>query len=251
MENGNKKDMLISIITPVYNSEKYIGETIKSVLSQTYNNWEMLIADDCSKDNTAEVVKEYLDSRIKYFKLEKNSGAAVARNKALEIAKGKYIAFLDADDMWKPNKLDKQLKFMEDNKVGFSFTGYEILREGENKVIKVPQRLNYSQFMKNTIIGTLTVMINTDIVGEVRLVNVKKDHDSMTWARILREGHIAYGLNESLAYYRKVEGSISNDKFNAVKNHWNNCRQIEKLSVPRCLYYFFFYGINALKKHYF
>ncbi len=242
---------LISIITPVYNSEKYIGETIKSVLSQTYHNWEMLIADDCSQDSTAEVIKQFNDQRIKYFKLEKNSGAAIARNQALEKAKGKYIAFLDADDMWKPEKLEKQLVFMAKNNIGFSFSGYEILRVDGNKVIKIPESLNYSQFLKNTIIGTLTVMINTDIVGEVRLVNVKKDHDSMTWAKLLREGNIAYGLNESLAYYRKVEGSISNDKFKAVKNHWNNCRQIEKLSVPRCAYYFFFYILNAVKKHYF
>lgn len=247
---NESNDILISIITPVYNSEKYIGETIKSVLNQTYTNWEMLIADDCSKDNTANLVKGFDDPRIKYFKLQENSGAAVARNEALEKAKGNYIAFLDADDMWKPNKLEKQLNFMSDNEIGFSFTGYEILQENENKIINVPSKLNYSQFMKNTIIGTLTVMVNTDLVGEMRLVNVKKDHDSMTWAKLLREGNLAYGLNESLAYYRKVEGSISNNKFKAAKNHWNNCRDIEKLPLLKCLYYFIFYGINAVKKHY-
>lgn len=244
-------DKLVSIITPVYNSEKYVGETIKSVLSQTYDSWEMLIADDCSKDNTAKVVKTFVDHRIKYFRLEKNVGAAAAKNKAIEKAQGKYIAFLDADDMWKPKKLEKQLKFMEDNKIGFSFTGYEILKGRENKIIRVPKKLNYSQFMKNTVIGTLTVVINKNMVGEVRLVNVKKDHDSMTWARLLREGYTAYGLNESLATYRKVAGSISNDKLNAVITHWNNCRKIEKLSFIKCLYYFFFYGLNAVKKHYF
>lgn len=251
MGNGNSPNVLVSIITPVYNSEKYIGETIKSVLSQTHENWEMIIADDCSKDNTAKVINQFSDPRIKYFKLEKNAGAAVARNKALERAKGRYIAFLDADDMWKSDKLEKQLNFMIENKVEFSFTGYEILRDEGNKVIKIPQKLNYSQFMKNTVIGTLTVMLDKESVGEVRLVNVKKDHDSMTWAKLLREGHIAHGLNESLAYYRKVNGSISNDKFKAAKNHWNNCRNIEKLSAVKCLYYFFFYGINAVKKHYF
>lgn len=242
---------LVSIITPVYNSENYIGNTIKSVLEQTYGNWELIIADDCSKDNTGNIVKQISDPRIKYFKLEKNSGAAIARNKALEQAKGRFIAFLDADDMWKAEKLEKQLSFMIKNNIGFSFTGYEILGESENKVLKIPNTLNYSQFMKNTIIGTLTVMFNRDLVGEVRLVNVKKDHDSMTWAKLLRNGNIAYGLNESLAYYRKVEGSISNDKIEAVKNHWKNCRQIEKLSVFRCSYYFFFYIFNAIKKHYF
>lgn len=242
---------LISIITPVYNSENYIKDTIDSVISQTYTNWELLIADDCSLDKTEEIIRRYDDSRIKYHKLEKNSGAAVARNTVLELAKGNYIAFLDADDMWKPDKLDQQINFMNKNGYGFTFSGYEILRKGQNKIIKVPKSLSYNQFMKNTIIGTLTVMIDRSIIGDVRLVNVEKDHDSMTWARILRQGYKAYGLNESLAYYRKVSGSISNDKFKAVKRHWKNCREIEKLSVLRCLYYFLFYICNAVKKHYF
>lgn len=244
-------DFKVSIITPVYNSGKYIENTIKSVLEQTYPNWEMIIADDCSKDETASIIEQFRDPRIKYFRLEKNSGAAIARNLALNRVQSKYIAFLDADDMWKPEKLDKQLDFMIKNKIGFSFTGYEILREGENKIIKVPKRLNYNQFMKNTVIGMLTVMINTEIVGEVRLVDIRKDHDSMTWAKLLREGNIAYGLDESLAYYRKVEGSISNNKLKAVMNHWKNCRQIEKLSILRCAYYFIFYILNAVKKHYY
>jgi teichuronic acid biosynthesis glycosyltransferase TuaG len=241
---------LVSIITPVYNSEKYISDTINSVLAQTYTNWEMLIADDCSSDNSAEIINRYTDSRIKYIKLESNSGAAIARNKALEQAKGNYIAFLDADDTWKPEKLEKQLKFMIEKDIGFSFAGYEIIRDKKNKIIEVPDTLNYNQFMKNTIIGTLTVMISRKHVGEVRLVDVKKDHDSMTWAKLLRQGNTAYGLNESLAYYRKVEGSISNNKIKAAKNHWNNCRRIEKLSIPKCMYYFFFYVLNAIKKHY-
>lgn len=251
MDNGNTQDILISIITPTYNSGKYIGETIKSVLSQTYENWELLIADDCSKDNTAYIVNEFNDSRIKYLKLDKNVGAATARNTVLEKAKGKFIAFLDADDMWKPEKLERQLMFMLGNQAGFSFTSYEILKNGRNKVVKVPYKLNYNQFMKNTIIGTSTVMVNTDIVGEIRLANVRKDHDSMTWAKLLREGHLAYGLNESLAYYRKVEGSISSDKLKAARNHWINCRNVEKLPFIKCLYYFIFYGLNAVRKHYF
>lgn len=249
--NNNSEEILVSIITPVYNSEKYIGDTIKSVLSQTHKNWEMIIADDCSTDETALVIQSFNDDRIKYLRMTENGGAAVARNKALEKAEGDFIAFLDADDMWKPEKLEKQLRFMKEKNIGFSFTSYEILKEMNNKIIDVPKKLNYSQFMKNTIIGTLTVMINKNIVGDVRLVNVKKDHDSMTWAKILREGNNAYGLNESLAYYRKVESSISNNKFNAAKTHWNNCREIEKLSLIKCSYYFFFYSFNALKKHFF
>ena len=250
MKSLDKNNILVSIITPVYNSEKYIGDTIKSVLSQTHTNWELIIVDDCSSDHTEEVVKSFTDSRIRYFRLDKNSGAAIARNKALEYAKGKYIAFLDADDMWKPDKIEKQLYFMLENNIAFSFTGYEMLKVKENKMIKVPSKLNYSQFMKNTVIATSTVMINTEIVGEIRFVNVRADHDSMTWAKLLRQGYLAYGLNKSLAYYRKLEGSISNNKFKAAKNHWVNCRKIEKLPFFKCLYYFVFYSINAFKKHY-
>lgn len=244
-------NILVSIITPVYNSEKYISDTIESVLSQTYKNWEMIIADDCSNDKTAEIIKTYSDTRIKYLKLGENSGAAIARNKALDIVKGKFVAFLDADDMWKPDKLEKQLNFMLNNNIGFSFTGYEIIKDSKNKIIRVPQEINYSQFMKNTIIGTLTVMINTEITGKIRLVDVKKDHDSMTWAKLLRQIDYAYGLDESLAIYRKVSGSISNNKIKAVKVHWNNCRNIEKIPLLKCSYYFIFYLLNALKKHYF
>lgn len=245
-----KKGDLVSIITPVYNSEKYISETIKSVLSQSYSNWELIICDDCSTDNTAKVIKEFNDKRIKFISLNENSGAAVARNKALENSTGKFIAFLDADDIWKPNKLEEQLNFMFNNNAGFSFTAYEMLSENRSKLINVPSKLNYSQFMKNTIIGTSTVIIDTDIVGEIRLVNVRKDHDSMTWAKLLKSGHTAYGLNECLSYYRKVKGSISNNKFKAAFNHYKNCRTIEKLPLHKCLYYFTFYVINALKKHY-
>ncbi len=242
---------MVSIITPVYNSAKYIGDTIKSVLSQTYQNWEMIIIDDCSKDESVSVIKSFNDSRLILIQLKVNVGAANARNIGLEKANGQFIAFIDADDMWKEDKLEKQLLFMKKNKIGFSFSSYEILREKKNKFIKVPLTLNYNQFMKNTIIGTLTVMLDTKIIGEIRFVNVKKDHDSMTWAKILKNGNTALGYSESLAYYRKLKGSISNNKFEAVKNHWKNCRKIEKIPRIKCLYFFVFYSFNALKKHYF
>ena len=243
-------EILISIITPVYNSEKYIDDTIKSVLEQTHKNWEMLIVDDCSSDNTEQIIKQFQDSRIKYFKLKENSGAAIARNKALELASGIFIAFLDADDMWKPKKLEKQLNFMLEKNYAFTFTAYEIIRKNSNKIVSVPSSLSYSQFMKNTIIGMLTVMIDRRKITDLQIVNVKKDHDSMTWAKLLRSGYTAYGLDESLAYYRKVDGSISNNKLEAVKNHWINCRNIEKLPFLKCVYYFIFYILYAIKKHF-
>lgn len=221
----NKK---ISIITAVYNSEDYIDDTIASVLNQTYKNWEWLIIDDCSTDNTAIKIKEYKDTRIKYIKLEENQGAAQARNRGLELAKSNIIAFIDADDTWMEEKLERQYQFMMKNSYGFTFTSYKIM--GKEKPITIPSKLDYSAYMKNTIIGMLTVMINRDIIGDFRIVNIRKDHDSMTWAKILRSGHNAHGLNECLSEYRKVEGSISNNKFEAIKNHWKNCREIEGLN---------------------
>lgn len=243
-------DELVSVITPVYNSEKYISDAIQSVINQTYKNWEMIIVDDCSQDQTQKEIAKISDERIKYIKLLQNSGAAVARNQALEMASGRWIAFLDADDMWKPYKLEKQIAFMKANQCGFSYTAYEIINHLDNKLIQVPSQLTYHQFMKNTIIGTLTVMLDKTIVGDIRIVNVKKDHDSMTWAKLLREGGMAFGLNESLAYYRKLEGSISSNKWKAVKRHWKNCRELEHISFFKCCYYFIFYIGNALKKHY-
>lgn len=242
------KNTRVSIITAVYNSEQYFRETIESVLKQTYENWEWFIIDDCSTDSTKNIVSEYNDSRIKYVLLENNIGAAGARNKGLELATTDIIAFIDADDTWHENKIERQLKFMLDNKYAFTFTSYQII--GKNKPIKVPMKLGYSSYMKNTIIGMLTVMIDRSKVNNFEIVDIRKDHDSMTWAKILREGTIAYGLDICLAEYRKVEGSISNNKFEAVKNHWNNCRKIEKLSVSKTCYYFVFYGLNAVIKHY-
>ncbi|MGX7014862.1 glycosyltransferase family 2 protein [Vagococcus silagei] len=240
----------ISIITAVYNSENYFEETITSVLKQTYEKWNWYIVDDCSSDGTEGIIKRYQDDkRIHYIKLESNKGAAEARNVGLKLAETDFIAFLDADDTWNELKLEKQLAFMKAKNYGFTFTAYQIM--GKTKPIKVPKSLNYNQYMKNTIIGMLTVMINRSIVGDVSIVNVRKDHDSMTWAKLLRENiSEAYGLNENLASYRKVEGSISNNKFEAVKNHWKNCRNLEKLSVFKTSYYFVFYGINAFLKHY-
>lgn len=247
-----KEERLVSVITPAYNAEKYIKDAIDSVLMQTYKNWEMIIVDDGSTDTTVEVISQYEDTRIKLFKIEKNSGVAVAMNTALEKASGTLIAFLDADDIWKPEKLEKHVEFMLENGYAFSFSAYEIIKEKKNKIVRAPKSQNYSQYMRNTIIGTSVTMLDLDKIGkDFRMVNLRKDLDSMTWAKLLREGYIAYGLNESLALYRKVESSISNDKWKAAVNHWKNCREVEKLSFFKCLYYFIGYAFNATLKHFF
>lgn len=243
----------ISIITPVYNSEKLISETIESVLSQTYKDFEMIIIDDCSKDNSSKIIKKYcnIDPRIKYHNLNKNSGAAVARNKGIDLAIGKYICFLDSDDLWTKTKLEEQLDFMKRKDVGFSFTGYSFIdEEGNdlNKVIKVPKEIDYDELLKNTIIGCLTVMIDREKIGDFRMPLVRAGQDTATWLAILRKGYIAYGLQKPLAKYRIVKGSISYGKIKSLRRTWNTYRNLEKLSLSKSIYVFIFYVFNAIKK---
>lgn len=247
---------LVSIITPAYNCQKYINWTIDSVLAQTYPNWEMIIVNDMSTDNTEDIIQEYVrkDERIRIINLEENSGAAVARNTALENAKGRFIAFLDSDDAWKKDKLAVQLKFMLNHNYGFTFTGYEFIRESVNereKIFQVPASLNYNQGLKNTVIGCLTVVLDKDIVGDLRMPLVRRGQDNLTWLTLLKKGHIAYGLNENLAEYRRVTGSLSNNKIKALKRQWTNYRKEIKLPFFKCIYYYTCYLLNNVKKYYF
>lgn len=254
--NMEKKKFIknkVSIITPTFNSEKFLESTIKSVLEQGFENFEMIIVDDCSTDETIKIAKKYSekDKRIKVIKLEKNSGAAIARNTALEIAEGQYIAFLDSDDLWKKNKLRKQIDFMKKDNIGFSFTGYELIsEEGDklNKIIKVPYKITYSDLLKNTIIGCLTVVIDRNKIGDFRMPLVRAGQDTATWLSILRNGECAYGYNEVLSEYRLVNGSISSNKIKALKRTWNTYRNLEKLSFIKCSYYFAHYCVNAMLK---
>lgn len=247
---------LVSIITPAYNSEKYISDCIDSVLNQTYENWEMIVVNDKSSDKTQEIVESYtnIDSRIRLINLSENSGAAVARNTALDAAKGRYVAFLDSDDRWKKNKLELQLEFMNNHTYGFSFTSYEyILDENNNthKLFPVPVSLSFSQALKHTVIGCLTVIIDKEIIGDFRMPLVRRGQDNLTWLMILKKGFIAYGLNASLAEYRKVKGSLSNNKIIALKRQWHNYRHIIELPLHTCIYYYFFYALYNVKKYYF
>lgn len=245
--------MKVSIITPVYNSEQFIEDTINSVINQTYTNWEMILVDDCSKDNSESIIKNFIqrDSRIKYFKLEQNSGAAVARNKAIELSTGRFIAFLDSDDIWKSNKLEKQLDFMIRNNIGFSFTSYETMDEYGKKtgnVIRAPKVVDYEYLLRNTIIGCLTVVIDKDVIGQIKMPLLRTRQDFATWLSILKKGHKAYGIDEILSSYRLVEGSISSNKIKAAKRNWYVYRQVEKLSFIKSVYVFIGYACNAIKK---
>lgn len=245
--------MKVSIITPIYNAEKFIKYTIESVINQTYTNWELLLVDDCSRDNSKKIIDEYIknDSRIKYIKLEKNSGAAVARNTAIKNSEGRYLAFLDSDDIWEPQKLELQIEFMQKNNIGFSFTSYEIMNEDgncKNKIVHAPKIMDYNSLLKNTIIGCFTVVLDKNIIGEVSMPLMRSRQDLVTWLSILKKGHKAYGLDICLGKYRQVENSVSSNKLKMIKQNWNVYRNIEKLSFIRSIWVLINYGTNALKK---
>ena len=244
---------LVSIITPSYNSSKFILECIESVLSQTYENWEMIIVDDCSKDNSKEIISELStkDKRIKPIFLEKNVGAAEARNTAIRQSKGKYVAFLDSDDLWNPKKLEKQLSFMNENEIAFSYTTYQFMSEnGEDlsNIISAPEKMTYHSYLKNTIIGCLTVIIDREKSGEFEMPNIRSSHDMALWLLIMKRGFSAYGLDENLAKYRVVSSSNTSNKLKAAKEVWYVYRIVEKLSFIFSVWCFVNYALNAIKK---
>lgn len=248
------KKPIVSIITPVYNSEKLIEKTINSVRNQSYTQFEMILVDDCSIDNSREIIKKIaeIDHRIRYIRLDQNSGAAVARNTGIKAAEGRYIAFLDSDDMWKKEKLTRQISFMEKNNVAFTYTAFETITEDGYLIqdrVNVPNKLNYTQLLKNTAIACSTVIIDRGHIGDFQMPSVRKGQDTATWLMLLRESvSYAYGINEVLSSYRKVTGSISDDKLSALKRTWNTYRNIEKLPFIKATYYFSWYVYNAIKK---
>lgn len=246
-------EYLVSIITPVYNAEKFLSDTIESIKNQSYKNWELLLVDDCSKDNSANIIKEFQknDDRIKYIKLEKNSGASVSRNTGIKNAKGRFIAFVDSDDLWEPNKLEIQVNYMLKENRGFTFTSYRYMREdGEktNKIAKAPYKINYEGLLKNTIIGCSTVVVDRHIVGDFDMPLVRRGQDTATWLKLLRKEKYAYGIEQDLVNYRLVGDSLSSNKIKALKRTWNTYRNVENLGILKSSYVFCFYVFNAVKK---
>ena len=245
---------LISIITPSYNSKYFVGDTIRSVLSQGYKNWEMIIVDDCSTDGSVEVIKKIIknESRIKLIRLKKNTGSAMSRNAALEVANGRFIAFLDSDDIWYPNKLEKQVEFMLKRKAPISFTSYELIGENgasKNHIIHSVEKLTQIDYLKNTIIGFSTSMIDTQIVGNsFRMMDIRTRQDTSLWITLLGKGFSAHGLNKALVKYRIHSNSISANKIKAAKQVWNLYFHIHKFGLFRSIYYFSSYAFNAIKK---
>lgn len=222
--NKNSKE-LVSIIMPSYNTAKYISESIKSVQAQTYSNWELLLVDDCSTDNTDEVVATFLsDSRIRYVKNKKNSGAAISRNRALREARGEWIAFLDSDDLWKPNKLEHQIRFMKENKYKFSCTAGDEIDEGSKSlgVYNIsPRHINRVGMYLYCWIGCLTVMYHAPSIGKIQIADLKKNNDYAMWLQVIKKADCYY-LDENLASRRVRRNSISHDKLRKlIKSHYD------------------------------
>lgn len=231
---------LVSIITPSYNTAKYIGKTIESVQAQTYKNWEMIIVDDCSSDNTDEFVAEYFkDSRIRYIKNEKNSGAAVSRNRALREARGRWIAFLDSDDLWMPEKLEKQIGFMEKNGYSFSYTNYEEINiDGVKTGVSVsgPKKITKTGMFNYCWPGCLTVMYDRNVVGLVQIEDIKKNNDYAMWLKVCRKAD-CYLLSETLAQYRRGRaGSVSTHSIKTmIAWHYKLYHEAEGMGITASL----------------
>lgn len=233
---------LVSIITPLYNSEAFIEETILSVINQTYSNWEMIIVDDNSKDNGVLLVKVYQerDSRIVLVPNQNSPGAAGSRNTAITLAKGRYIAFLDSDDLWMPEKLEIQIKFMQLNEHYFTYTFYEQISEEGNylkSINNLPLKVSYKSSMMSNKIGCLTAVYDVKYFGKVYMENIVKRQDYTLWLKLLKKVKFAYCVPEILSRYRITKGSISSNKFKLIKYHWYIYRKIEKQTLVRSLYY--------------
>lgn len=246
-------DDLVSIITPAFRAAGLVGDTIQSVIAQTYPNWEMLIVDDCSPDNTAEVVSEWSarDGRVKLIRHEKNGGPATARNTAIAAARGRWVAFLDSDDLWLPEKLEKTLAHSNAHSSPLTFTGFRRMSfSGDTlgRYIGVPKSVTYRQLLRNTVIATSTVVVDRSQVERIVMKKTYYD-DFACWLEILKPGRIAYGLDEDLMRYRIVQNSVSRNKRRSASHVWKNYRDVEKLSTPASLWYFTNYAINGFLKY--
>lgn len=235
--------MLVSVIMPTYNCGKFIAQSVESVIAQTVTDWEICIVDDGSTDNTREVLQPYIDKypNIRYTRLGKNKGAAVSRTVALHQATGKYVAFLDSDDLWAPDKLEKQIAYMEENGVLFSCTAFRHIDE-EGQLLDIvrtpPRKMDYNRmlYMSNPT-GNLTVMYNREALGDYDVHPIKKRNDFALWLQILRDVPYCVGMPDVLAFYRIRSNSVttSSRKYQLVKYHWDLYRNYEKLPLWKCI----------------
>lgn len=244
---------LVSIIMPTYNSSKTIADSIDSVLQQTYHNWELLITDDCSTDSTFEIISSYAekDSRVKCYKNSENSGAGVSRNNSISKAQGRFIAFLDSDDMWEKEKLSEQIDFMLKNEYALTYTQYKKIDENETITGRIhpPLDVTYNELLKSNVIGCLTAVYDVDKIGKVYMPSIRKRQDMALWLKILQIIPKAYCLPKELAIYREGHQSLSSNKLKILFSQWEFYRDYLNFGFFKSLWYFQFYIFRAFKKH--
>ncbi|WP_333660647.1 glycosyltransferase family 2 protein [Chishuiella changwenlii] len=243
---------LVSIITPCYNSERFIQETYQSIFNQTYKNWEWIIVDDCSKDSSVKIINCFNDDRVKLFIQDSNQGAAVARNKALDIAKGKYITFIDSDDLWLPNFLEVTINYLESNNENLVYTSYKRVDENLNFALNdfiAIDKINRNRILYNCPIPMLTSVYNASEIGVVKFPDIELREDHAMWIDLLERTKYARAIKESLAIYRMRENSVSRNKWNIAIKQYNVYKKYLKMNIIQSSYYTFFWALNGLKKY--
>ena len=244
---------LVSVVMPSYNAEKYISEAIQSVIAQIYENWELLIIDDCSTDSTANIVKQFsdVDSRITLYSNPKNMGVALTRNKGMNLAKGSWIALLDSDDVWHKDKLEKQIELAGKTGADIVYCSYCLIDSCGKKISEfiVPPITSYEEMLKSSVISCSTAMLCNNSAGKHRFTGGNFHEDYVFWLNLLRNGFEAVGCEESLSDYRVVEGSRSHNKIKSAKNRWIVYRKVEKLPLKKAVRAFASYTYNGFRKY--
>ena len=242
---------LVSVIMPAYNAARFIEQAVESVVAQTYTHWELLIVNDCSTDTTSQMIHQLMakHSQIRFFDQKINQGVAKTRNIAIDAAAADYIAFLDSDDIWLPNKLEKQLAFMEQHQASVCFSAYQRIDADNNDLnqVKIPAEISYKQLLKSNFIGNLTGIYNVNKLGKCRLEPVKHE-DYVAWLKLVKQAGKAYGINEVLARYRVYGQSTSSNKLKTIAWQWKIYRTSQKLNMIQSLYYMSCYAYYAIQK---
>ena len=250
----------VSVIIPVHNAGRFIFDTMMSVASQEYTDWEMILVDDHSEDDSVKIIRDFISIReekgakqkIRLLSMDELRGAANTRNAGIDAAEGRYIAFLDADDMWEPEKLREQIDFQEKIGAEFTFTGYEFADDNGvsvDKIVRVPFRMDYRAALKNTTIFTSTVMFDSEKLSKetMHMPDVPSE-DTACWWKVMKTGIPAWGLNRPLTIYRRSGGTLSSNKMTAIKRIWNLYRNVEHLSLLRSCWCFVFYAFHAVMR---
>jgi len=245
--------MTVSIITPTYNSQDFIHQTIEAIINQSYTNWELLITDDYSTDATWSILTKYAESepRIKIFRLEQNLGPGVARNNSIKHAKGRYIAFCDSDDVWVSDKLEKQLRFLNKNNIQFTYSAYQKIDEENKKggIVKPPTIVSYNNLLKTCSIGCLTAIYDTEKIGKIYMPEIRKRQDYGLWLKIFQRIGTTKGMVEVLGFYRERKNSVSSNKVKAAQYHYKVLREVAQIPFYKAWYYFLHYAFAGLFKY--